>query len=289
MIMYRKDASGLGVSVKKLFDLQGKVALVTGGAGFLGQHFASALAELGARVYLLDLNESDLSAAQSALSALGFEVDYEVLDITSKGSISNCIEKISASEKSIDILINSAAFAMKNLQEADGDFFASFEDYDADLWQMSIDVNLTGTFLVCQAVGRVMRANQKGSIVNIASDVALISPDHRIYQEDPETGYKGTPFNTPLSYSASKAGVLAISRYLATYWAPNGVRVNSISPAGVFRNQDSEFIEELSKRIPLGRMAFAEELKGAIAYLASDASTFVTGSNLIVDGGRTIW
>jgi len=134
-----------------------------------------------------------------------------------------------------------------------------------------------------------MKESKKGSIINIASDVAIISPDHRIYKKDESLGYGGVDFNTPAAYSVSKAGVLSLSRYLATYWAKDGIRVNSISPAGVFRNQDPGFIKMLSSRIPLGRMANPEELKGPVVFLCSEASSYMTGANLIVDGGRTIW
>ena len=136
--------------------------------------------------------------------------------------------------------------------------------------------------------GKIMKNANKGAIVNIASDVAVISPDHRIYEPDEKYDYEGVPFNTPASYSVSKAGVLALTRYLATYWALFGIRVNSISPAGVFNNQDPKFIDKLSS-IPLGRMAYPEELKGPVVFLCSEASSFITGTNIMVDGGRTIW
>ena len=135
-----------------------------------------------------------------------------------------------------------------------------------------------------------MKQSKRGTIVNIASDVAVISPDHRIYEPDETSNYKGVPFNTPIAYSVSKAGILAFSRYLATYWAKDGIRVNSLSPAGVYRDTlDPDFVDQLVYRIPLGRMAKPEELKGPIVFLCSDASSFITGQNLIVDGGRTIW
>jgi NAD(P)-dependent dehydrogenase (short-subunit alcohol dehydrogenase family) len=134
-----------------------------------------------------------------------------------------------------------------------------------------------------------MREQQRGAVVNIASDVAVISPDHRIYEPDERFDYEGVNFNTPLAYSVSKAGILAFTRYLATYWAKHGIRVNSVSPAGVWRGHDPKFVEQLAFRIPLGRMAFPQELMGPVVFLASDASSFITGANLMVDGGRTIW
>jgi len=203
--------------------------------------------------------------------------------------VRSVVDAIVADCGRVDILVNAAAFAMKNLQQGGAGFFAPVEEYDPALWQVSIDVNLTGTFLITQAIGTVMKRQRRGAIVNIASDVAVISPDHRIYQPDPAHDYGGVPFNTPIAYSVSKAGILAFTRYLATYWAKDGIRVNALSPAGVFRDQDPKFVEQLASRIPLGRMAFAEELKGPLAFLASDASSFMTGANLIIDGGRTIW
>ena len=134
-----------------------------------------------------------------------------------------------------------------------------------------------------------MKKQEKGIVINIASDLALISPDQRIYEPDERFDYKGVSFNTPIGYPTTKAGILGFTRYLATYWAPYGIRVNALSPAGVYREQDLKFVEQLSYRIPLGRMAFPEELKGPIVFLCSDASSYMTGSNLIVDGGRTIW
>ena len=155
-------------------------------------------------------------------------------------------------------------------------------------WQKSIDVNLNGTFLVTQAVGKIMKNANKGAIVNIASDVAVISPDHRIYEPDEKYDYE--VFHLILQLHIQfQSWYLALTRYLATYWAPFGIRVNSISPAGVFNNQDPKFIDKLSSRIPLGRMAYPEELKGPVVFLCSEASSFITGTNIMVDGGRTIW
>jgi len=276
-------------SVKKQYDLTAKNVVITGGAGFLGRHFASAVAEMGAHVILLDIGNDYLVEAEEQLALEGFKVSTYSMDMCNVDNIHKVVTKIQSEHKHIDVLINSAAFAMKNLQEGGGGFFADFEDYDQKLWQVSLDVNLTGTFLILQAVGKVMKAQQNGVIINIASDVAVISPDHRIYKADEKFDYDGVEFNTPIGYSATKAGMLAMTRYLATYWAEDGIRVNSFSPAGVFRDHDPKFVEQLTYRIPLGRMAFAEEYKGPIVFLASDASSFMTGANLIVDGGRTAW
>jgi NAD(P)-dependent dehydrogenase (short-subunit alcohol dehydrogenase family) len=276
-------------SVKKQLDLSDKKIIITGGAGFLGMNFAEAVAEMGGLPILIDVNKESIGNAVSILSDKGFKADGFVINITDKQQVSEVINEVQEKYSRIDVLINGAAFAMKNLQEGGKDFFAPFEDYDEDLWQVSLDVNLTGTFLITQAVGKIMRKQLSGVIINVASDVAVISPDHRIYEPNEQMDYKGVSFNTPIAYSVSKSGILAFTRYLATYWSKYGIRVNSISPAGVYRNQDEKFVEQLVYRIPLGRMAFAEELKGPIVFLASDASSFITGTNLIVDGGRTIW
>jgi NAD(P)-dependent dehydrogenase (short-subunit alcohol dehydrogenase family) len=276
-------------SVKKQFDLSDKIILITGGAGFLGVHFAEAVAEMGGIPLLLDINKQDIEKAMTHLSNQGFNTDGFVLDLTNATQVVHVVDQIVNKYETIDVLINGAAFAMKNLQEGGEAFFAPFEQYDQTLWQISLDVNLTGTFLITQAIGKLMKNQQKGVIINIASDVAVISPDHRIYQPDERFDYDGVPFNTPIGYSVTKAGILAFTRYLATYWAKDGIRVNAVSPAGAYRNQDPKFVEQLALRIPMGRMAFPQEFKGAIVFLASEASSFITGHNLIIDGGRTIW
>ncbi len=276
-------------SVKKRFDLTGKRILITGGAGFLGLHFAEAVAEMGGVPILLDLRTEDVSRGVERLTGLGYAADGFMLDLTNAAAVAGVVKEIVAKHATIDVLINAAAFAMKSLREGGKDFFAPFEDYREELWQVSLDVNLTGTFLITQAVGRVMKQQRRGVVINIASDVAIISPDHRIYQPDEKSGYPGVPFNTPIAYPVTKAGLLSLTRYLATYWAKDGIRVNSFSPAGVYRDHDPKFVEQLAFRIPLGRMAFPEEYKGPIVFLASDASSFMTGANLVVDGGRTIW
>jgi NAD(P)-dependent dehydrogenase (short-subunit alcohol dehydrogenase family) len=246
---------------------------------------------MGATAVLLDVNGDNLDKAIKLLKRLKFKVGAFELNLTNKEEIDNIINLIIKRYKRIDVLINAAAFAMNTIKASPlaRKFFDPYEDYLKELWDVSIDVNLTGTFLITQSVGRQMKKQGSGNIINIASDVAVISPDHRIYQPNPRYKYKGVKFNTPVAYSVSKAGVLALTRYLATYWAKDGIRVNSLSPAGVYKNQDPKFVEQLVERIPLGRMAFPEEMKGPIVFLASEASSFMTGGNLIIDGGRTSW
>jgi NAD(P)-dependent dehydrogenase (short-subunit alcohol dehydrogenase family) len=188
----------------------------------------------------------------------------------------------------IDILINNAAMTVKGGGERAVEYFAKFEDYPLDLWEAALRVHLTGAFLCCQAVGREMVRQDGGVILNIASDVGTISPDHRIY-DGALSPHTGQPFNTPASYATAKAGLINLTRYLATYWAPHHIRVNALSPGGVFADHDPIFLRNLTERIPLGRMAHVDDYQGAVLFLVSDASAYMTGANLIVDGGRTAW
>jgi len=276
-------------TVKEQMDLTGKNILITGGAGFLGLHFAEGIAEMGGNPILIDLDIESLKKAVLYLQKKDFNTFGYALDITSPNKVIEVFDELIGKYGQLDCLVNAAGFAMKNLKEGGSSFFAPFEEYALENWEISIDVNLTGTFLVTQTVGKLMKKAKKGSIINIASDVAIISPDHRIYKEDKRMDYDGVDFNTPAAYSVSKAGILAFTRYLATYWALDGIRVNSISPSGVFHNQDPGFVKMLSSRIPLGRMAYPDELKGPVVFLCSEASSYMTGTNLVVDGGRSIW
>jgi NAD(P)-dependent dehydrogenase (short-subunit alcohol dehydrogenase family) len=275
-------------SIKKKFELNNHNIIITGGAGFLSKYFAEAVYEMGAKPILLDINENKLKQNIKYLKNRNIYAHYETIDLTDQNSVINVIKKINGKFGPINTLINAAAFAMSNFKK-NKSFFNNFENYKLLDWQKSIDVNLTGTYLITQAVGKLMKKNKKGNIINIASDVGIISPDHRIYKADKSINYKGVNFNTPLSYSVSKSGILAFTRFLATYWADYGIRVNSISPSGIYNKQDPQFVKVLSSRIPLNRMAKPEELKGPLVFLCSEASSYITGANLIVDGGKTIW
>ncbi|MBT89711.1 MAG: short-chain dehydrogenase [Spirochaetales bacterium] len=275
-------------SLKKKFELKNHNILITGGAGFLSKYFAEAVYEMGAKPILLDINKDRLKQNINFLKKRNIRAYSEVIDLTNQSSVITVIQKINKKFGTINTLINAAAFAMSNFKK-DENFFRNFENYKLSDWQKSIDVNLTGTYLITQTVGKLMKRNKKGNIINIASDVGIISPDHRIYKADKSIGYKGVNFNTPLSYSVSKSGILAFTRFLATYWAEHGIRVNSISPSGVYNKQDPKFVKVLSSRIPLNRMARPEELKGPLVFLCSEASSYITGANLIVDGGKTAW
>ena len=186
------------------------------------------------------------------------------------------------------MLINNAALTKYGCDVDPELFFAPYEKTNRKVWELGLEVNLTGTAMACQVIGPIMISQGKGSIINMGSDVGIISPDQRIYDPD-QLGYEGQNFNTPAFYSVSKAGVIHLTKHLATIWGKDGVRVNTFSPAGVFRDHEEGFYRQLTSRIPMGRMGAINEYKGAIVFLASDASSFMTGHNLVIDGGRTAW
>jgi len=274
-------------SVKKQYDLTNKVCVITGGAGFLGRQFASAILEMGGSPILIDVDENSLEEATKQIGADENRCHSIVVDITDEKQIATAVGKIKSEFNSVDVLINSAALTKYGCDSDPEAFFTEFEHTDVKVWEQGIKINLTATMLCCKNFGALMVKQRKGSIINIGSDVGVISPDQTIYQ--PDGDYNGVPFNTPVFYSVSKAGVIHLTKHLATLWAKYNVRVNSFSPAGVYRDHDPEFVKKLSSRIPMGRMASVNEYKGAIIFLSSDASSFMTGHNLIVDGGRTIW
>lgn len=271
-------------SYRKQFDLRGKIAVVTGGAGILGQHFCAGLAESGATVVVVDLQEAKAMELAQVLSArYKAQVIGMGCDVSDTESVQEMVARVVTEFGEINILHNNAAGKSDDLDA----FFAPFEEYSLDQWRKIMAVNLDGMFLVAQAVGRKMVAQRKGgSIIQTASIYGLMAPDHRIYQG---SHYLGRQINTPAVYTASKAAVIGLTKHLATYWADKGIRVNTLTPGGTESGQNDEFNRRYSARIPMNRMAMAHEMVGALLFLASDASSYVTGQNIIVDGGLNAW
>jgi NAD(P)-dependent dehydrogenase (short-subunit alcohol dehydrogenase family) len=274
------------VNTKKsgeLFSLVNKVVVVTGGAGLLGQVFCQSLVDVGAHVAIVDL---DLASAETAAKKVNKSDAQKVVafesDITSPESVTQMVANVVKQLGRIDVLVNNAASKGSSLDA----FFESFEDYSLKTWREVMSVNIDGLFLVAQAVGKQMKKQGGGSIIQTSSIYGVVAPDQRIYEG---SEYNGRPINTPAVYSASKSAVNGLTNYLATYWASSKIRVNSLTPGGIASGQNSEFDKKYSNRVPLGRMGEATELVGALIYLASDASSYVTGQNLIVDGGLSAW
>jgi NAD(P)-dependent dehydrogenase (short-subunit alcohol dehydrogenase family) len=274
-------------SAASLFDLSGRVFVITGGAGFLGQSHAAAIAEAGGVPVLVDLAPT---LPERIEGSLGFRPDYVQADITREQDVEALGRTILDRYGHVDGLINNAANnpKMEDANRSGGTpSFSRLEHYRLADWASDLAVGLTGAFLCSRVLGAEMARRGRGVIVNIASDLALIGPDQRIYR-DPTLPQDRQP-TKPVSYSVVKTGLIGLTRYLATYWASSGVRVNALSPGGIENGQPEEFVTRLSNLIPMGRMAGRDEYQGAILFLCSDASTYMTGTNLVVDGGRTAW
>jgi NAD(P)-dependent dehydrogenase (short-subunit alcohol dehydrogenase family) len=278
-------------TIMQKFDLTGRVAIVTGGPGLLGKEFCRTLAEAGASVVVADINAEGVNSTATSLIKAGFHCLGVATDVTLPESVHNLVDETLATFGRLDILVNSAAMDPKFDPDAlaemakRGALSGAFEDYPLDSWKAALDVNLTGMFLCCQAAVKPMLAQgRKGSIINICSTYGLVGPDQRLYRRSGEqTSYK------PVYYSVTKAGVLGLTRYLSAYYAGTEIRVNALSPGGIYNNHDDEFLQAYSARAVMGRMAHKDEMNGAVLFLASDASSYMTGSNLVVDGGWTAW
>ena len=275
------------MNIQKKFDLTGRVALVTGGVGLLGAEFCRTLAEAGASVSVVDLNASALQGTVDALKKNGYKALAVPADITQPDSVRAMVEQVLAEFGRLDILVNSAALDPKFDPDAvkKGMAPGAFEDYPLDQWNAAMDVNLTGMFLVTQACVKPMIAQgKKGSIINICSTYGLNGPDQRIYIKDGQrVAFK------PVYYTVTKAGVMGFTKYLAAYYAGTEIRVNALTPGGVFNNHEEYFVKNYSAKTILGRMANKDEMNGALLFLASDASSYMTGNNVVVDGGWTAW
>lgn len=274
---------------RDLFDLAGRVAVVTGGAGMLGYHHGAILAAAGAHVVLLDLAVANpaLRAEQLQL-AHGPECLGLASDITSEASLLEARDAILAKFGRIDILINNAANNPKVEDDPQGEpkQWSRLENFPLAVWNADIAVGLTGAFLCSRIFGQEMVKRNSGVILNVASDLGVIAPDQRLYRKE------GLPEDQqpvkPVTYSVVKTALIGLTRYLSTYWTAHNIRVNAISPGGVFAGQPQEFTTKLHQLIPMGRMAHKDEYQGAILFLCSDASSYMTGQNLIVDGGRSV-
>jgi NAD(P)-dependent dehydrogenase (short-subunit alcohol dehydrogenase family) len=270
-----------------LFDLTGRLAIITGGAGLLGYHHGAILAAAGANVVLLDLASADpaLRADQLQL-AHGTQCLGLAVDITSEHSIFEARDAILAKFSRIDILINNAANNPKVEAQKPGHQWSRLENFPLETWNADIAVGLTGAFLCSRVFGAEMVKRNSGVIVNVASDLGVIAPDQRLYRKE-GLAESEQPVK-PVTYSVVKTALIGLTRYLSTYWTAHNIRVNAISPGGVFAGQPDEFTHKLHQLIPMGRMAHKDEYQGAILFLCSDASSYMTGQNLIVDGGRTV-
>jgi len=267
------------VKYGRLFDLSGKTAVVTGGMGILGKCFCEGLAEYGANVVVLDLNEAAAQQYANELSTLyGIEALGVGCNICLPESVKESVYRIIEKYGEINVLHNNAQGKTAPV---------SFEECTLEQWRMTSAVDEEGYFLMAQEVGKQMVIQKTGgSIIQTSSIYGIMGPDHRIYQN---SLYEGSSMGTRAVYSFAKAGVVGLTKYLATYWADNGIRVNTLTPGGVESGQNEQFKQQYAARIPLGRMAKREELVGALLFLASDASSYVTGQNIVVDGGLDAW
>jgi 2-deoxy-D-gluconate 3-dehydrogenase len=275
------------MTIHKKFDLTGRVAVVTGGVGLLGAEFCRTLAEAGAAVAVVDLNASASQGTADALTKNGYKALAVPTDITQPDSVNAMVAKVLSEFGRLDILVNSAALDPKFDPDAvkKGMAPGAFEDYPLDQWNAAMSVNLTGMFLVTQACVKPMIAQRKkGSIINICSTYGLNGPDQRIYVKDGQrVAFK------PVYYTVTKAGVMGFTKYLAAYYAGTEIRVNALTPGGVFNNHEEYFVKNYSAKTIMGRMANKDEMNGALLFLASDASSYMTGNNVVVDGGWTAW
>ena len=265
-----------------LFDLKNKVAIVTGALGLIGKQHCIALAESNANVIVADLDENATKEFALKLPAKSIGC---MLDVTDPASIIQLKEKVLSEFGDIDVLVNNAAINDMFEDPKTAGEQSKFEKYPLEMWEKSLKVNLTGVFLCSKHIGLHMAEKEEGSIINIASTYGITAPDQSLYMN--EKGEQS--FYKPPAYSATKGGVLMFTKYLAAYWGNKNVRVNALTPGGVENNQDQFFINNYSKKTPLGRMGKADDYKGALIFLASNASKYVTGANIVVDGGWTCW
>jgi NAD(P)-dependent dehydrogenase (short-subunit alcohol dehydrogenase family) len=272
-------------SLPKAFDITGRTALVTGAGGLLGPQHAIALAENGASVILsdIDLAKAEEAAEHVRQAVAGARAQAVMLDVTKP----ELVREVARALGPLDILVNNAAIDAKVTAQPGMPNGSRLESFTLPQWNIEVAVGLTGAMLTSQVFGAAMAARGGGVILNIASDLAVIAPDQRLYRLDHPAGEHEQPVK-PVTYSAIKHGLVGLTKYVAGYWATQGVRCNALSPGGVFNNQRQAFVEKLANLIPMGRMARVEEYRAAVQFLCSDASSYMTGQNIVMDGGRSI-
>jgi len=269
------------------YDLTGRTALITGASGLLGVEHSSALLESGANVILTDINEKILKETYKSLLNTDNEgrIFYKIMDVTNEENIQNVVRELESDGLNIDILINNAAIDPK-VQENSVVETSRLENFSIDDWEFQLKVGLTGAMLCSKVFGSYMANKSGGVILNIASDLSVLAPDQRLYKKHGLSSDQ-QPVK-PVTYSVIKHGLIGLTKYLSTYWPDKGVRCNALSPGGVFNGQSDEFVENLAKLIPMNRMASKNEYRGAVQFLCSDASSYMNGQNIVMDGGRSV-
>ena len=267
----------------KLFDLTGRNIIVTGSSGILGSQYADTLSQAGANVILVDINGKNNNLEKTLRKKYKTNAKFYCADISIEKNVLSLKKNILTDFKKIDGLINNAAYTNIDAIKNSDDITAPFEKFSFELWKKILDVDLSGVFNCCKVFGSQMVKQRKGTIVNIASIYGIVGNDQRIYGN--------SKINSPVSYAAAKGGIIALTRYLAAYWYGKNIRVNTLTPGGVIDEsyQSKEFIKKYSEKTILGRMARSDEYNGALLFLMSDASSYMTGANLVIDGGWTAW
>lgn len=271
------------------FSINEKVCIITGGAGLLGRQHAMAIIEGGGIPVLLDISEESLKSANDYIKNIYSNAKIELYkaDITNESELEEIREDLIQKYEHIDILINNAANNPKVESQSANLGNIRFDNFPLSMWQDDISVGLNGAFLCSKVFGKAMEDKRRGVILNISSDLGIIAPDQRIYQKDGVD--EKNQIIKPVTYSVIKHGLIGLTKYLATYWANKNIRVNAICPAGIENGQDDEFIKKLTNLVPMGRMANVDEYQCTVLYMISDASSYMTGSTVIIDGGRTCW
>jgi NAD(P)-dependent dehydrogenase (short-subunit alcohol dehydrogenase family) len=275
------------MSLAGKFDLSDRVFAITGGAGFLGEQHARAIAEFGGRPVILDVDVVRGAAVASEISKT-YDVRSHFIecDISDEADVSAAKEECLREFDRIDGLINNATIDPK-VGASEGGSLSRLEDFALEQWERELKVGLTGAMLCSKVFGQEMACRDRGVIVNIASDLGVIAPDQRLYRRDQDS--EASQPVKPVTYSVIKHGIIGLTKYLATYWARSNIRVNALSPGGVYNGQDESFVNKVTQLIPMSRMAHVDEMKSAVVFLCSDASSYMTGQNLIIDGGRSVW